>query len=101
MEPWPSIVIPARHDAGALARTLDHLARLPGIDGAEVIVAAAGDPAGTRAGRGRWPTFLFIVWLLAVWMLGLDTERYAERWRGPAGRTPGTPWPGPEATRPS
>jgi hypothetical protein len=26
--------------------------------------------------------------------LGLDTERYAERWRGPVGRPPGSPWGG-------
>ena len=237
--PWLSVVIPARNDAAALGRTLDHLGRLPGMAGAEVIVAAAGDPAGTAravAGRARvlrpegstrarlmnagaaaargsvlfflhadsfppteapaliervladpravggafehrfaepvwsltaitlinrvryritrnyygdqgqfvradvfralggyrdlalmedldfaqrlkrrgqsvlirtplvtsgrrflargpWRTFLFIVWLLARWTLGLDTERYAERWRGPADRTPGTPWP--------
>ena len=32
--------------------------------------------------RGPWRTFAFIVWLLALWTLGLDTERYAERWRG-------------------
>ena len=31
--------------------------------------------------RGPWRTFGFIVWLLARWTLGLDTERYAERWR--------------------
>jgi hypothetical protein len=42
--------------------------------------------------RGPWRTFFFIVWLLALWTLGRDTERYAERWRGPANRTPGTPW---------
>lgn len=238
MVPWLSVVIPARNDAAALARTLDHLVRLSGMEGAEVIVAAAGDPAGTeRAVRGRarllrpdgstrarlmnagaavargrvmlflhadsfppadalelitraladpravggafehrfaepvwslrvitainrvryrltrnyygdqgqfvradvfqtlggyrdlplmedldlaqrlkrrgrsvlirtplatsgrrflargpWRTFFFIVWLLALWTLRLDTERYAERWRGPATRTPGTPW---------
>jgi len=238
MAPWLSIVIPARNDAEALARTLDHLQRLPGMHGAEVIVAAAGDPAGTAravAGRARllqpdgstraelmnagaadargevllflhadsfppadalalitrtladpravggafehrfaepvwslraitwinrvryrltrnyygdqgqfvrapafralggyrplrlmedldfaqrlkrrgrsvlirtplitsgrrflargpWRTFFFIVWLLARWTLRLDTERYAEKWRGPANRPPGTPW---------
>lgn len=238
MAPWLSIVIPARNDAEALARTLDHLVTLPGIEGAEIIVAAAGDPAGTTravAGRARllepegstraqlmnaggaaatgevlfflhadsfpprqalalirqvlgdpravggafehrfaepawslraitginrvryrlthnyygdqgqfvradvflalggfrdlrlmedldfaqrlkrrgrsvlittplvtsgrrflargpWRTFFFIVWLLGRWTLGLDTERYAERWRGPATKTPGTPW---------
>jgi rSAM/selenodomain-associated transferase 2 len=239
MTPWLSVIIPARNDAEALARTLDHLARLPGLDAAEVVVAAAGDPAGAaravagrarllwpdgstraelmnagaavargdvlfflhadsfppsdalaliggaladpravggafehrfaepawslraislinraryrltrnyygdqgqfvRAGvfqalggfrdlrlmedldfaqrlkrrgrsvlirtplvtsgrrflaRGPWRTFFFIVWLLARWTLHLDTERYAERWRGPADRAPGTRWP--------
>ena len=235
MTPWLSIVIPARNDAAALARTLAYLARLPGIAGAEVIVAAAGDVEGTTAAvagrarllwphgstraqlmnagaaaarrdtllflhadsflppealslihgvladpravggafehlfaepvwslraitwinriryrltrnyygdqgvfvrtdvfrtlggyrdlalmedldftqrlkrcgrsvlittplvtsgrrflaRGPWRTFAFIVWLLALWSLRLDTQRYAERWRGPATRTPG------------
>jgi rSAM/selenodomain-associated transferase 2 len=247
MAPWLSIVIPARNDAAALARTLAHLATVPGIDGAEVIVAAAGDVEGTSnavAGRARllwpggstraqlmnagaaaatgdtllflhadsfppaealslirraladpravggafehlfaepvwslraitwinrvryrltrnyygdqgvfvraevfralggyrdlalmedldftqrlkrrgrsalittplvtsgrrflargpWRTFGFIVWLLALWTLRLDTQRYAERWRGPADRTPGAPWSrAPERERP-
>ena len=43
--------------------------------------------------RGPWRTFFFIVWLLALHTLGLDTQRYAERWRGPADRAPGMPWP--------
>lgn len=233
-----SIVIPSRNDAAALGRTLDHLARLPGIAAVEVIVAASGDPAGTtdiaggrarllqldastraalmnagaaaasgeilfflhadsipprealklmeaalsdvrvvggafehrftegdwrlraitginriryrlthnyygdqgifvrasafrrlggyknlrlledldltqrlkRTGRsvlipvpletsgrrflarGPWRTFWFIVWLLFLHTLRLDTERYAERWRGPADHPPGSPW---------
>ena len=237
MTPWLSVVIPTRNDAAALARTLDHLLGLPGMEGAEIIVAAAGDPGGTeravdgrarllqpggstraqlmnagaavargpalfflhadsfppnealaliaraladpravggafehlfvepvwslraitwinraryrltrnyygdqglfvradvfhalggyrdlalmedldfaqrlkRRGRsvlirtplttsgrrflarGPWRTFLFIVWLLALWTLGRDTQRYAERWRGPGNRTPGLP----------
>jgi rSAM/selenodomain-associated transferase 2 len=58
--PWLTIVIPARNDAEALGRTLAHVERLPGIEGAEVIVAAAGDRLGTEravAGRARllWP----------------------------------------------
>jgi rSAM/selenodomain-associated transferase 2 len=238
MAPWLSIVIPARNDAAALGRTLAHLARLPGLAGAEIVVAAAGDVEGTTAAvgtrarllwpggstraqlmnagaataagdvilflhadsfpphdalaritgaladpravggafehrfaepvwsltaitwinrvryrltrnyygdqgifvraavfralggyrdlalmedldftqrlkrrgrsvliatplltsgrrfltRGPWRTFGFIVWLLALWTLGLDTQRYAERWRGPATRAPGAPW---------
>jgi hypothetical protein len=50
--------------------------------------------------RGPWRTFLFIVWLLLLHTLRLDTQRYAERWRGPAGATPGSPWrsaPGSDA----
>lgn len=55
-----SIVIPARNDAAALARTLTYLHGLPGATTAEVVVAAAGDPDGTAracAGRARlfWP----------------------------------------------
>jgi rSAM/selenodomain-associated transferase 2 len=247
MAPWLSIVVPTRNDAAALARTLDHLGRLAGVDGTEVIVAAAGDVEGTTAAvgtrarllwpggstraqlmnagaaaaagevilflhadsfppndalalirhalgdpravggafehafaepvwslrainainraryrltrnyygdqgifvraavfralggyrelalmedldfaqrlkrrgrsalittplvtsgrrflaRGPWRTFFFIVWLLARWTLRLDTQRYAERWRGPASRTPGAPWTGaPERERP-
>jgi glycosyltransferase involved in cell wall biosynthesis len=45
--------------------------------------------------RGPWRTFFFIVWLLFLHTLRLDTQRYAERWRGPADRPPGSPWPGP------
>jgi len=44
--------------------------------------------------RGPWRTFLFIVWLLLLETLRLDPQRYAERWRGPADRTPGSTWPG-------
>src|SRR2546422_9632885 len=58
--PRVSIVIPARNDADALARTLDHLGGLEGIASSEVIVAASGDPEATAraaAGRARllWP----------------------------------------------
>jgi rSAM/selenodomain-associated transferase 2 len=55
-----SIVIPARNDAAALARTLDYLDDV-GIDTtAEIVVGASGDPDGTRraiGGRARavWP----------------------------------------------
>jgi len=44
--------------------------------------------------RGPWRTFFFIVWLLFLHTLRLDTQRYAERWRGPADLPPGSPWPG-------
>jgi GT2 family glycosyltransferase len=42
--------------------------------------------------RGPWRTVCFIVWLLLLHVVGLDTERYAEWWRGPADRSPGSPW---------
>ena len=42
--------------------------------------------------RGPWRTFFLIVWLLFLHTLRLDTQRYAERWRGPADRPPGSPW---------
>jgi rSAM/selenodomain-associated transferase 2 len=41
--------------------------------------------------RGPWRTFFFIVWLLTLDTLGFDTQRYAQRWRDPAHRTPGMP----------
>lgn len=42
--------------------------------------------------RGPWRTFFFCVWLVFLHALRLPTERYAERWRGPAGAAPGSPW---------
>ena len=56
MTPDLSIVIPVRNDADALARTLDGLAALPGIDRTETIVSAAPEPDATErlaAGRAR------------------------------------------------
>lgn len=41
--------------------------------------------------RGSWRTFAFIVWVLLLYTLGVDTERYAERWRGPNSAPPGSP----------
>lgn len=60
MLPRFSIVIPARNDAAALGRTLDYLGGLVAPDGAEVIVAASGDPEGTERAVGNrarllWP----------------------------------------------
>ena len=51
--------------------------------GRSVLVRAPLVTSGRRfLARGPWRTFFFIVWLLALWTLGVDTERYAERWRG-------------------
>jgi rSAM/selenodomain-associated transferase 2 len=61
--------------------------------GRSVLIRAPLVTSGRRfLARGPWRTFFFIVWLLALWTLGRDTERYAERWRGPADATPGSPW---------
>jgi rSAM/selenodomain-associated transferase 2 len=52
--------------------------------GRSVLVCTPLVTSGRRfLARGPWRTFFFIVWLLALWTLGVDTERYAERWRGP------------------
>jgi rSAM/selenodomain-associated transferase 2 len=55
-----SIILPCRNDAAALSRTLDCLGGMSGIETAEVVVAASGDPDGTTrvvAERARiiWP----------------------------------------------
>jgi rSAM/selenodomain-associated transferase 2 len=42
--------------------------------------------------RGPWRTFGFIVWLLFLHTLRLDTQRYARRWRGPSDAVPGSRW---------
>ena len=49
--------------------------------------------------RGPWRTFCFIVWLLALHTLGLETQSYAEQYRGPEGLPPGSPWPRRPARR--
>ena len=60
MNPFVSIVIPARNDAKALGLTMDRLQRLVGIERAEIVVAASGEAEETEdavAGRARivWP----------------------------------------------
>jgi hypothetical protein len=51
-----SLIIPARNDSEALARTLDHLDTVAGRNAIEVIVAVAGPQGDARraiAGRAR------------------------------------------------
>jgi rSAM/selenodomain-associated transferase 2 len=61
--------------------------------GRSVLIPVPVVTSGRRfLARGPWRTLVFIVWLLLRWTLGLDTERYAERWRGPADAVPGSPW---------
>jgi hypothetical protein len=62
--------------------------------GRTVLIRAALPTSGRRfLARGPWRTFLFIVWLLLLHTLRVDTQRYAQRWRGPPNRPPGSPWP--------
>jgi rSAM/selenodomain-associated transferase 2 len=76
----------------ALMEDLDLSQRL-GRAGRTALIRVPLLTSGRRfLARGPWRTFLFIVWLLLLHTLRLDTERYAERWRGPAGAPPGSPW---------
>ncbi len=62
--------------------------------GRSVLVRVPLRTSGRRfLARGPWRTLAFCVWLLALDTLRLDTERYAERWRGPADWAPGSAWP--------
>ena len=49
----------------------------------------------TTSGRrfltwGPWRTMAFCTWMIVRHTLGLDTQRYAEAWRGPADKPPGS-----------
>jgi rSAM/selenodomain-associated transferase 2 len=62
--------------------------------GRTVLVRTPMVTSGRRfLARGPWRTFFFIVWLLLLHSLRLETARYAERWRGPADLSPGGAWP--------
>lgn len=77
----------------ALMEDLDLSQRLKRA-GRTVLLPARLVTSGRRfVARGPWRTFFFIAWLLLLHTLGRDTQRYAERWRGPADRPPGNPWP--------
>src|SRR5262249_46807387 len=77
----------------ALMEDVDLTRRLK-REGRTVLVRAALRTSARRfITRGPWRTFLFIVWLLLLETLRLDPQRYAERWRGPGNREPGSPWP--------
>jgi len=77
----------------ALMEDLDFTQRLR-RHGRRVLIREPLLTSGRRfLARGPWTTFFFIVWLLLLHTLRLDTRRYAERWRGPADRAPGAPWP--------
>jgi rSAM/selenodomain-associated transferase 2 len=81
-----------------LLEDLDFSQRLKGRGRCTLIPTPLVTSGRRFRARGPWRTLGFIVWLLARWTLGLDTERYAERWRGPAELPPGMP---PSSLRPS
>ena len=77
----------------AVLEDLDLTRRLKRV-GRSVLIRVPLVTSGRRfLARGPWRTLGFIVWLLMLYTLGRDTERYAERWRGPGDRPPGHPWP--------
>jgi rSAM/selenodomain-associated transferase 2 len=75
-----------------LMEDLDFSQRLKRIGGTTLIREPLHTSGRRFLARGPWRTFLFIVWLLLLHTLRFDTQRYAERWRGPAHRPPGSPW---------
>ncbi len=75
-----------------LLEDLDFTQRLQRV-GRTVLIRVPLVTSGRRfLARGPWRTFFVIVWLLLLHTLRLDTQRYAERWRGPDDQSPGTPW---------
>ncbi len=76
----------------ALLEDLDLSQRLKRI-GRTVLIPVPLATSGRRfLARGPWRTFFFIVWLLLLHTLRLDTQRYAKRWNGPVDRPPGSRW---------
>lgn len=71
---------------------LDFTQRLKRVGGTVVIRAPMHTSGRRFLTRGPWRTFFFIVWLLLLHTLRLDTQQYAERWRGPADAPPGSSW---------
>ncbi len=76
-----------------LMEDLDFSRRLKSMGRSRVVCVPVRTSGRRFIARGPWRTFLFIAWLLLLYTIGVDTERYAERWRGPADRPPGSPWP--------
>jgi rSAM/selenodomain-associated transferase 2 len=74
----------------ALMEDLDFSQRLKRAGRTALIRAPLRTSARRFIARGPWRTFSFIVWLLLLYTLGRDTQRYAERWGGPEDRSPGS-----------
>lgn len=78
---------------------LDLSQRLKRAGRTKLIPVELGTSGRRFLSRGPWRTLFFIAWLLLRHTLGLDTRRYAERWRGPGDRAPGSPWRRAERVR--
>ncbi|MBI1733553.1 MAG: TIGR04283 family arsenosugar biosynthesis glycosyltransferase [Candidatus Rokubacteria bacterium] len=81
----------------AIMEDLDLSQRLKRAGRLALIRVPLGTSGRRFLARGPWRTFFFIVWLLLLHTLRVDTERYANRWRGPMDREPGSRWTGGEA----
>jgi len=70
----------------SLMEDLDFSQRLKRV-GPTRLIKAPLETSGRRfLGRGPWRTLLQCGWLVVLWTFGVNTERYAEGWRGPVGR---------------
>ncbi len=79
----------------ALMEDIDLSQRLKAA-GRTIVIDAPVVTSGRRfLARGPWRTCGFCAWLLLLYTLGRDTQRYAERWRGSADQAPAAPWPRP------
>jgi hypothetical protein len=76
----------------SLMEDLDLSRRLKGM-GRTALIRLPLLTSGRRfIDRGPWRTFAFIVWLLFLHTLRIDTERYAKHWQGPPDCVPGSRW---------
>lgn len=77
------------YKALAILEDLEFTQRLQRM-GRSVLVPVPVRTSGRRFLEcGPWRTLLFIVWLLTLHTLRLDTQRYASAYHGPAGQAPG------------
>jgi len=75
-----------------LMEDLDFSQRLKRV-GKSILIRTPLLTSGRRfLAHGPWRTLFFVLWLLLLHTLRLDTERYSKRWRGSASRPPGSPW---------
>lgn len=76
----------------ALMEDLDFSQRLKRIGRTRVVPVPVVTSGRRFLERGPWRTLAYCGWLVTLWTLGLSTELYAERWRGPADQAPGSRW---------